>query len=56
MSRRSKHAQQRLDVEIIGGEDDLEQHFLINANELLVPLADISRPLASLVLILISIC
>ena len=45
-----------LDVEVVGGQDNLKQHFLIDTNELLVPLADVGCPLASLVLILICIC
>jgi hypothetical protein len=46
-------AQQRLDVEVVGGEDDLEQHLLVDGDELLVPLADVRRPLAVVVLRLV---
>jgi hypothetical protein len=42
-------AQQGLDVEVVGGEDNLEQHLLINGDELLVPFADIGRSLPVLV-------
>jgi hypothetical protein len=52
----TRNVQQRLDIEVVGGQDNLEQHLLIDANELLVPLADVGCPLASLVLVLISIC
>ena len=54
-AQRRGGAQQRLDVQIIGRQDNLEQHFLINGDELLVPLADVSCPLAGLVLALIGI-
>ena len=53
---RDVYAQQRLDIEVVGSQDNLEQHFLIDANELLVPFADVGCPLAGLVLVLISIC
>ncbi len=42
--------QQRLDVEVVGREDDLKQHLLINRDELLVPLRDVSGAFAGLVL------
>jgi hypothetical protein len=50
------NSQQRLDIEIICGEDDLEQHLLVNSYELLVPFADIGCPLAGLILILVGVC
>lgn len=50
-----QHLQKRLDIEVVGGKDDLKEHFLVDSDELLVPLADISRPLAGLVLVLIGI-
>jgi len=40
------NVKQRLDVEVVGGEDDFEKHFLVNLHELLVPLLDISCLLA----------
>jgi hypothetical protein len=49
------HLQERLDIEVVGGEDDLKEHLLVDGDELLVPLADVGSPLASLILVLISI-
>lgn len=43
--------QEGLDVKVIGGEDNLKEHLLINRNEFLIPLADVSGTLASLVLV-----
>ena len=39
-------AQQGLDIEVVGGQDDLEQHLLINSDEFLVPFTDIGRSLS----------
>ena len=47
--------QKRFDVKIVGGKNDLEEHLLINCDELLVPFADISRSFAGLVLALVCI-
>ena len=47
--------QEGLNVEVVSGEDNLEKHLLIDRDELLVPLADVGRPLASLVLALLGI-
>jgi len=47
--------EKRLDVEVVGSQDDLEEHLLINCDELLVPLADISGALARLILVLIGV-
>lgn len=33
--------QQRLDVQVVGREDDLEQHFLVDLDELAVPFGDV---------------
>lgn len=52
---RGWHSQQRLDIKVVSSEDNLEEHLLIDSDELLVPLADISRPLAGLVLVLVRI-
>lgn len=49
-------SQERLDIEIICGKDDLEKHLLVNSDKLLVPFADIGCPLAGLVLVLVGIC
>lgn len=35
-----------LDVEVVGGEDDLKQHLLVDLHELLVPLLDVGGLLA----------
>ena len=50
-----RYAQKRLDVEVVGCEDNLEEHLLVYRDELLVPLADIRRPLACLVLALLRV-
>ena len=42
-------AQQRLDVEVVGGQDDFKKHLLINCDKLLVPFANIGCPLSVLV-------
>lgn len=39
-------AQEGLDVEVVGGEDDLEEHLLVYIDELLVPVGDLCRLLA----------
>ena len=49
------YVQQRLDVQVVGGENDLEEHLLIHGDELLVPLADVGSTLASLVLALVCV-
>jgi hypothetical protein len=38
-----------LDIHVVGGEDDLEQHLLVDLHELLVPLLDVGGLLASAV-------
>ena len=50
--RREGGSQERLDVEIVGGEDDLKKHLLVDGDKLLVPLADVGRPLAGVILLL----
>ena len=45
--------QERLDVKVVRGEDDFEEHLLVDRNELLVPLADVRCPLAVLILTLL---
>lgn len=32
---------ERLDVEVVGSEDDLEEHFLVDLDELCVPVRDV---------------
>ena len=39
-------AEKRLDVHVVGGEDDLEEHLLVHLHELLVPLFDVGGLLA----------
>lgn len=41
--------QQWLDVEVVGGEDDLKEHLLVDVDELLVPFGDLGRLLAGVV-------
>lgn len=38
--------EQGLDVEVVGREDDLKEHLLVNLHELLIPLFNVRRPLA----------
>jgi len=35
------NVEKRLDIKVVGGEDDLEEHLLINLHELLVPLLNV---------------
>lgn len=49
------NSQKRLDVEVVSSKDDLEEHLLVDRNELLVPFADVSSPLARLILALVGI-
>lgn len=44
----ASNVEKRLDVEVIGGKDYLEEHLLINIDELLVPFGDVCRPLSRL--------
>lgn len=45
-----KHRQERLDIEVVCSQDNLEKHFLVNSDELLIPLANVSGALAGLIL------
>ena len=38
--------QQRLDIEVVSSQDNLEQHLLINGDKLLVPFTDVGRSLS----------
>lgn len=49
---KSEYSQEGLDVEIVGGEDNLKEHLLVNSDELLIPFTDIRRPLARVILLL----
>ena len=40
-------------MEVVRSEDDLEEHLLVDSDELLVPLADVRCPLAVLILALL---
>ena len=40
--------EQRLDVHVVCGEDDLEQHLLVHLHELLVPVLDVGGLLAGI--------
>ena len=46
---RAIDSQQRLDIKVIGSENDLKEHLLIDGDELLVPLRDFSSPLPVIV-------
>ena len=48
--------QQWLDIKVVSCENNLEEHLLINGDELLVPLRDVRSTLARLVLALLRIC
>lgn len=52
---RGKCSQEWLDIQVIRREDDLEEHFLVNSNEFLIPLADVSCSLARVVRVLLSV-
>lgn len=54
-NERMWHSQERLDVEVVGSENDLKQHLLINSNKLLIPFANVGRALACLVLTLVRV-
>lgn len=40
--------EERLDVHVVGGEDDLEQHLLVDLHEFLVPFLDVGGLLAGI--------
>lgn len=42
------HVEEGLDVQIIGGQDDLEQHLLVHIDEFLIPVTDICSSFAVL--------
>jgi len=44
--RLAAYVQQSLDIHVVGREDDLEQHLLIDLHELLVPVLNVRRLLA----------
>ena len=50
------NSQKGFDVKVIGSQDYLEEHFLINRDEFLIPFADIRCAFTCLVLVLFSIC
>lgn len=51
-----RRSQEGLDVEVVCGENDLEQHLLVDSDKLLVPFADVGRALACLILGLVRVC
>jgi hypothetical protein len=53
--KKNRDIQQRLDIEVICCENDLKQHFLINSDELLIPLRNVGCPLAGLILALVGV-
>ena len=44
------HVQERFDIEVVRGKDDLKEHLLVNSDEFLVPFADVSSTLSRLFL------
>ena len=44
-------SQEGLDIQVVRSEDDLEEHLLVDGDEFLVPFADISRPLAGVIIV-----
>lgn len=42
------HVEKRLDIHVVRGEDDLEQHLLVDLHELLVPLLNVGGLLAGI--------
>lgn len=46
---RVENSQEGLDVEVVGSENDLEQHLLVDLNEFLVPLGDVGGTLAGII-------
>lgn len=51
----ASNIEEGLDVEVVGSEDDLEEHLLVYGDELLVPFADIGGAFSGLVLVLVCI-
>lgn len=47
-----KDVQEGLDVEVVGGEDDFKEHLLVDLDKLAVPVRDLGRLAAGVVLIL----
>ena len=48
-------SQERLDVEVVGREDDLEEHLLIDSDEFLIPLVNVGGALARIILVLLGV-
>ena len=46
-----RRVQEGLDIQVVGGEDDLEKHLLVDSDEFLIPLANVRRPLARIVVV-----
>lgn len=49
-------SQEGLDVKVVCGENDFEQHLLVNSDELLIPFTDVGCALACLILGLVRVC
>lgn len=52
---RAIDSQQRLDIKVIGSENDLKEHLLIDGDELLVPFANVSCSFSRIILVRIRI-
>ena len=46
-----EYVQQRLAIQVVGRENNLEEHLLVHSDELLVPFADIRCPLAGIIVV-----
>ena len=46
-----RRVQEGLDIQVVGGENDLEKHLLVDSDEFLVPLADVGCSLARVILV-----
>jgi len=44
-----KYEQKRFDIEVIGGQNDFEEHLLVNGDKFLIPFRNISGSLARLI-------
>ena len=53
---RAIDSQQRLDIKVIGSENDLKEHLLVDSDKLLIPFTDVRRPLAGLVWVRLRVC
>src|ERR1700731_4925963 len=55
-AERTTDIQKRLDIEVISGQYNFEEHLLVHIDKPLVPLRDLSSAFPRLILVLISVC